>query len=179
MMDVSWKFWFVVYFFSYYSQSHSSSACLLNFHNSTTSTTQLPQLSLLDYSRARTHTYTNTCSSKESEDFDQEIFPSATPAHWKVLMREIAKKKDERALTQAENRRNLVEELEASHQRRLAQVDTKSFKGVRVNSDNSLLGLGECEPYITPFAPSPPPRDCKTRARAHTHTHTHTHTVQV
>ena len=58
-------------------------------------------------------------------DFDQSQFPSATRAHWKVLLREINLEKSGHLLA-----------------RRLSEPDLKDFQGVRIRNDNSLLTFG-------------------------------------
>ena len=60
-------------------------------------------------------------------DFDENKFPSATTAHWKVLLREI----------KMEQAGHVGRQLKAA-----AALDTKGFVGVRISNDKSFVTLG-------------------------------------
>merc|ERR1719183_2243839 len=63
-----------------------------------------------------------------AEDFDKELFPQASKAHWKVLLHEIKQTK----------------KSGFSPARRLkAEIDTKNFQGVRIVKDNSIVTFGK------------------------------------
>ena len=64
---------------------------------------------------------------KEMSDFDENKFPSATTAHWKVLLREI----------KMEQAGHVGRQLKAA-----AALDTKGFVGVRISNDKSFVTLG-------------------------------------
>ena len=58
-------------------------------------------------------------------DFEQNQFPSATRAHWKVLLREINLEKNGHFLA-----------------RRLSEPDLTGFKGIRIQDEKSLVTFG-------------------------------------
>ena len=58
-------------------------------------------------------------------DFQQEMFPTATEVHWKVLLREIA-------LAQAEHTPRRLE----------AKIDTADYLGMRIINDKSIVTFG-------------------------------------
>ena len=69
------------------------------------------------------------------EDFDQELFPNAKKVHWRVLISEVEKYKKSKALE---------EKLAVQQHRRLKQVETSKFKGVRMKFDSAMMTFGKC-----------------------------------
>ena len=63
--------------------------------------------------------------------FDSKLFPNTSPLFWKILLRKVADFKTE--LAEVSKRRALGEQ----------KMDTSTFKGVRIKSDNSLVALGK------------------------------------
>ena len=69
-------------------------------------------------------------------DYNENKFPSANRAHWKVLLREI-----KREINLRQNEHSLGRRLNEG--RRLKnEPNTKSFLGVRITNDKSLVSFG-------------------------------------
>ena len=62
-------------------------------------------------------------------DFDQSHFPSATRAHWKVLLSKI-------------NQENSYKNSEDSVARRLSEDDLADFVGVRIQKEKAFVTFG-------------------------------------
>ena len=65
---------------------------------------------------------------QETSDFQQEMFPTATEVHWKVLLREIA-------LEQAGHAPRRLGDKSST-------ADYSDFKGMRIQNDKSILSFG-------------------------------------